>query len=476
MRWRGVAAVGMTVGLGVAWVGRPREPEPASEGVGEQERMPAVLECMAQARLLDADGAAVKKTVVQFRSIPSDMGSDRYTDAQGLAVWDDAPCGEEILALNRSPAGFGSPRTASAEDVAFGHTIALTYDPGRRVVGTVRGEDGAPLTHAVVTAGRNKSKTSDGRYEVLVSAIGDPRISVVGPRHHSESYVVPAAGPDGVARLDITLQEARVLTVWCRDGQRRGCYGRRHLHCANAQGILQGGCRALERSDDGTERFGCECAEGAGSVVSVGASVPFSATDTEIEFKVDPTTRVRGRLLRQGQPDRGWLVLKPALDPQYTPRRTVWMLRFPVDRQGSFDFGGVPPGSWRVQGTTSNLDPGEICGSRALTIQAGQTVDLGDLESMCPHNGGIEGWVLGLEQTARTCQSVHFEPADDQTAGTHDQVDCTPAGRFSIEGLAPGRWRVWEYGDRLRSAEVQVAAGLVTEVDIHLADRLEHRP
>ncbi|HEY5944739.1 MAG TPA: protein kinase [Kofleriaceae bacterium] len=147
-----------------------------------------------------------------------------------------------------------------------------------------------------------------------------------------------------------------------------------------------------------------------------------------VTLKLEPTTTISGRV--QG---RNWFGVK--VFARYKAGHRTWTLEAPIDKDGSFDLRGLPPGP-RVYGTTGPAGSGErtiVAGSnpKAISWSYGQTLE--PIVRSQQLGSGAQVWVVRGDHVVQTRQQLDgvLETATDIVESDLGLVgaDNTDAGR-----------------------------------------------
>jgi len=460
--------------VGLAWTGDApvQTAESPAEVVAQAEGLPVRMasskealertfsgECAARVRLVDPDGIAMEGQEVRVFLSPQENRPDRLTGPDGVAVWPGVACGSSARFSTSTEHGIYSSASASSSTIIAGETAELMVEPGVLVTGVVRGDDGQPLQGATVGHSKPTVTGPDGRYEQRVGRNGLNFLRARAPGHHSEFAEVVV--PEGVytAELDFDLKAGRHLTVWCRDGEKTGCFGTHDLSCRSAGSPPGGFCDPVD--DSAGHQFICECGDGEGVVRTATLQVEFGPDDTEVELAPEADIRVRGRLVLHGKPVRGHLFFRRVLDPDRSIEDAFSSLFVDVPANGVLDTADLAPGRWALE--ASGRSDGEFVEKNfdELVLVDGSDIQLGDLE--LSGAGAIEGVVHGAGEDDERMTMVFAEPANAETPGTQMMETTGPTGRFKITSLAAGQWRVWEMRDPSSAVLVDVEADIITD-------------
>jgi len=172
--------------------------------------------------------------------------------------------------------------------------------------------------------------------------------------------------------------------------------------------------------------------------------------------------QVVGRMLWHGQPVGGLVELQPV---DVSKRESGWhpsRHTGKVPASGAFELKDVAPGRWSMRviamadGARTELVLDEV------SLAAQEHLNLGDIE--VGGTGGMSGRVVTQPDSDSVVTVVFAEPASSDTLGARTQDFVSfPGAQFSLDGLSPGSWRVWDARDPASAVEVAVLSGENTD-------------
>lgn len=183
-------------------------------------------------------------------------------------------------------------------------------------------------------------------------------------------------------------------------------------------------------------------------------------THEAVEVVLEPGASIRGRVLEGSRPVTGAFTVHLEAEASRAGRRGIEGSFRNAD--GRFDVTGVPPGAWRVLVETARGRVGTSAGP--LEVRPGVTYDV---TVKMRAGATVTGCLRAANGQAAAGGRVVL--SDDET---HRQRTVTPGadGRFRLEGLPAGTWRVraWGPGGAPVETTVDLADGRETALDLDL--------
>lgn len=395
-----------------------------------------------EGRVVDPEGNPVAGANVQAaptaglspRDLPAD-GGEAVTGSDGAFSLTGFREGE-VLSLRVTRRGFAA-RTISGIETPLPEPITVELTPAARISGTVLDESGDPVagTRVVLTVETRfvaaAEVDAEGRFEMVDLAPGRFRLSALASGYLPETRDgIDLKEGSGVGGIDLVLRRGAVVEgrILAPDGS--PVAGARVMVLDQpAETDLGLAARPDTFADDeGRYQLG-GIAEGDRTVVAQHAEFRPARRQVKVQ---EGTTLLDLRL------SRGFEVSGRVTGPEGPVRGTTLRLMgtestLPATSgpDGAFRFEAVAEGSYRVEAET----PGYASAAEEVRV-AGSSVT--GLEIRLERGDAIAGRVLGLpfEDLAQV-QVVATSPA---RPGQRGQVDYE--GRYRVEGLGPGEWKV----------------------------------
>jgi hypothetical protein len=185
-----------------------------------------------------------------------------------------------------------------------------------------------------------------------------------------------------------------------------------------------------------------------GSVASVVAG------SGDLQIRLIANGQIRGRIRPPAGHDLVGLVVQAVGESG-----TSWPVR--VEPEGRFVVERIPPGAYRITARAGGL---VAASGPAVAVRAGEVVR--DIPVDLVHGGVVEGHV----RTAAGEPVVGAEVESNADLGVSPpRVATDGEGRFRIEGLAPGTWRLYVLGGgigEILKPVVEVQAGRTLRLDL----------
>lgn len=424
-------------------------------------------ECTAKARVVSiATGDPVADQSVSIHIDTKDKRPPEITDAQGEVEWAGVACGSDIVFHIESGLNIHTEASAVVWTGDDGAPTVLELDPGRHVRGHVMSAAGGPIAGATIGFSRRVETDASGAYTVAIPSATDWYLRVRAPGHASASEQIEPGPPGKDLIIDFTLDIAHHVQVTCDDGGAMRCFGEALVLCVERgadprePSNTHGSCRFDDTNDTGT----CECPPGPATVWAPFAEVDVDDTTDAVTLEPTDLAAVQGRMLLDGAPIKASGMLMALGLAEGGGLKT-----FQADADGGFTVDGVAPGVWRLEIMVWNGSE-MIERTFEVTVDGAATVDLGDLE--LGGTGKIAGRVTTDTPPLPEGLIVLASPADGQPRRTPSFTGVETDGRFTLAGLEPGPWVVWERRDAGNTRSVTVEADVISEVTLPLANGL----
>jgi hypothetical protein len=399
-----------------------------------------------EGRVVDPGGNAVAGASVQAApssgvspgDLPADgqaSGREAVTDGDGAFSLTGFRDGD-VVTLRVARKGYAA-RTISRIQTPLPEPLTVELTPSARIAGTVLDESGDPVAGArVVLTGEARfvaaaEVDSEGRFEMADLAPGRFRLSAVAsgylPAAHGGIEIKEGSGIEGI---DLVLRRGAVVEgrVLAPDGSPVAGARVAVLDQPAETDLGLAGRPETFADDEGRYQLG-GIAEGDRTVAAEHAGFRPARRQVKVQEGTTPLDLQLGR---------GFEVSGRVTSPE-GPARGAFLRLLGVESaspvtsgpDGSFRFEAVAEGRYRVEAET----PGYASAAEEVRV-AGASVT--GLEIRLERGGAIVGRILGLPfQDLAQVQVVATAP---DRPGQKGQVDY--GGRYRVEGLGPGEWKV----------------------------------
>ncbi|MDP2310846.1 MAG: hypothetical protein Q8P18_32810 [Pseudomonadota bacterium] len=391
--------------------------------------------CGLMVDVQDTAGAPLVARVVLEIALPRPDEQEIYVaeaGEDGVARFSEMPCSPITLTAQKE--GFVSTPRFDETTKESPH-IVVVMRAGRRVHGTVRDVDGAPIAGAEVgrnhRAGLGSSVTgADGGYSVWVE---DDPLTFLHASAHGYSAEIEGAPEPPEERIDFVLTPIHPVRVWCAGLADETCEGI-GLLCTTPWDPIYGDTCVF---DSDSREMECRCPIGEVAVRGGGRTVLVAADATEAWLDFRDTGVVTGRVLREGVPARcAASLLRLPLALEDLPRGGLVEAGAACDAEGRFEIDGVVAGDW--QALVRNGQRERLLLARH--VRAGERVDLGDIE--ITGGAAIEGVVVdgltGAPAPFETVIATRVPGPGERRIVKISEVDEDAA--FRVAGLPGGTW------------------------------------
>ncbi|MDP2310848.1 MAG: carboxypeptidase regulatory-like domain-containing protein [Pseudomonadota bacterium] len=392
--------------------------------------------CGLVVEVQDATGAPLVARVVLEISLPRPDEQAVYVAEaaeDGVARFSDMPCSPITMTAQKE--GFVStPRFD--ETATDSPRVVVVMRAGRRVHGTVRDLDGAPIAGAEVGAVAERGRPAsvltdaDGSYVAWVETDEPSYLYASAHGFDGDAEQVPESPEES---LDFALTPAHPLRVWCTGMPDESCEGIGLLCTAPWEPVSMKHCMF----DADARETVCTCPMGEVAVRGGGRTVLVAADATDAWLDFRDTGVVTGRVLREGIPARCRAAVgRIPLALEDLPRGGILIAGAACDAEGRFEIDGVVAGDWQPTVMSGEQERSLL----PRRVRAGERVDLGDIEI----TGGavIEGVVVdGLTGAPLPSELVIAtrRPGPGQRRMVKlSQVNERPG--FQFTGLPAGTW------------------------------------
>lgn len=368
-------------------------------------------------------------------------GRAARTDAEGRFVLEGLDMGDQ--SVRASHADYPS-LTRDVEIGEGSNSITLTFDAGLSVSGRVVDRGGAPVAGANAylrpagsgwRAGRAETGPDGsfviegmkpGEYEASASASG-----YSSPEETQRVTLVEGQAP---APLELVLSESavirgRVIGLESRDyADVRVSAASSEGRWGSSSGVDFEGAFLLEGVGPGTWTVQGRMSEG-GRVANAEVTLSEGALEASVDLDFGAGLTLKGRILRAGAPVDGARVFASR---EGAPEGASAM----TNSEGRYALSGLSPGEYLV---TAMEGFGEAAVERTIVLEGDGSLDL-EFPS-----ARIAGRVVRAADRKPLVGAVvsveHLDAEPDGWAGTGGAAS-DPEGRFAVEGLAAGAWRV----------------------------------
>ena len=433
-------------------------------------------ECALRVAVVDLDGRPVSGATVDARLNPGGKRAPQATPASGEVRFAGALCGASASVYLPPTAGhLDAFAIVQPEVIVAGEVVTLVADPGREAWEIVQDPSGAPIVGARVIGSVGEDTIhagddptgADGRYSLRVPTAPLVGLIATAPGHAMGSDDLVWADPDAPSqRLDLTLDPERHVTLTCLglDGGCRSAFAT----CEPAAGGSAHPCIHSAHTPEGEmdfERVACTCPAGWARIAAEGVHTEIGPDATEATLDFSTLGRIHARVLLDGAPAQGCIVFLQRAAPERPLNVFGWNSGPPAscDRggSGSLEMTGVADGSWMLQVRASGDGSSASRAYGPVEVRGNATVEVGDVEARW--GGAVEGVVQRADGEPLPYADVVAtpEPSVRGAAPIRDSTD--EEGRFRLDGLAPGTWRLSQGPPSDNGVGVQVDDGAVTD-------------
>ena len=326
------------------------------------------------------------------------------------------------------------------------------------IYGWIRDPDGVPVERARLAQADESITVTGGRYEIWLPA-SYRHLGVSAPGYYSSTLDLTESMRDsGEVEYDFVLSYSDDVTVYCAGLPGDSCVDML-LSCSTP--LMPMGEACHQRAGQTV----CDCPDGEAAIRGGGRATLIGPEDVEAWLDFRDTGSITGRVLSSGVPvtacDVGLIRVPMGLED--VPRGLVIAQKARCSSDGRFVLPGLVSGDWELMVRVE--DDYEDNSSRVLTprrLAPGQHLDIGDVELWA--GGGIEGVLYdGLtgRPTSGAVMATRQAGSDERITPMGDDADST--GRFHMDGLPPGTWRVFSLLSPHDSVLVEVEEGAITD-------------
>lgn len=402
---------------------------------------------------LETTPAPIRRAIVVLRS---EEGSqfEAVTDDAGGFAFTGLPAGRYTLQASKPghvPATFGSKRPGgSGTPIVVGAgqrvTAPMTLLKGSVITGTVRDEQGRPVTAAAVTAQRFAVSFQTGERTLQDVTIGSAGLAV--QNYAPEAFPGTATTDDrGVYRIFGLAPGDYVIAATLRPR------GSSPLVATDFHQITAADLQRADRLLRGTSAPPADTAttDRAGvsrvDYVAVYHPAAISAADAatislgpaeeragiDVLLRLVPTATIRGTLTSvNGLPIYNAQV--SVMDPSYGPGRVARSTRSNED--GEFVIAGIPPGRYQMEAAGY---PDRFYATAAVSLE-GRDITVALTAAVGPTLSGRIVFDGTLRAPAPSPLLVFLQRYPFSTGGPAYEV--LPDGTFKLTGVPPGRYRL----------------------------------
>ena len=409
--------------------------------------------CPFTVTVQDEGGLPLEQAQVEF-SVQTGHGSDTdavETDAGGQAHFPKAGCGVARVGVHHPD--YASKKRRDIDTVVE-QTLTVTLAQGIELRGVVLDTLDAPIPDAFVQAGDGHSRAgTDGRYRMRVdpSRLTEVRASAEGYRPSSEPLRLPADAQE--AELDLILEPAREVEVYCAGLPEDSCKGVMPIFCTHPWLPLGPVC-------SGENPTICECPQGQGAVRGGGQSVGVGSQDEVawLDFRVGGG--IEGRVTKSGVPSPCTAMITYIPQSIGDMTRGLAIMRMAeCDADGYFSVAGLHAGAWMVD-LRAGQDMSGASRQLPFIQVAEQMVDVGEIDF--DGGGRITGVVVdgltGQGKPGEAVVAVEGSPANPALPRTATAIS-TSEGHFILMGLDDGEYEVFVGSSPFQKVQVSVVDG-----------------
>ena len=409
--------------------------------------------CPFTVHVQDESGLPLEDARVEF-SVQTGHGGDSEeatTDEEGTAYFELAGCG--VAQVHAHHKDHSSKRRRDLDTVVE-QELTLTLVQGIWLRGVVVDTEDQPIGGASVRAGDGRTSTAqDGGYQVKVdpARLTEVRASAEGYRPNSEPLRLPADAQE--AELDLVLEPAREVEVYCAGLPEDSCKGVLPLMCTHPWLPLGPVCS----TGDPTV---CECPQGQGAVRGGGQSVGVSPQDEAVWLDFRLGGGIQGFVTQSGTPSACTAMATYIPQSLGDMSKGLAIVRVAeCDAGGNFSITGLHSGAWMV-----DLRAGQDMSGAARQLPfiqvADQMVDVGEIDF--DGGGRITGVVVdgltGQGKPGEAVVAVDADPENPALPRTATAIS-TSEGHFILMGLDDGDYEVFMGSSPFQKQKVSVVDG-----------------
>lgn len=412
--------------------------------------------CPVTVVVLDPQGAPLADAEVELEveTAASRSETTLWTDGAGEALFEQAACGVAELHVDTPEHPALSRRGL---DTLVETRFVVQLRAGAWLSGVVMDSEGSPIPGAKVWAGASWDRSEDdGQYGMWVdpSTLTQVKARAEGYRDHSEKLRLAEDAQE--ASLDLYLEEARLVEVYCAGLPEDSCESVLPIMCTHP--LLPLGTMCLP--DDPVT---CDCPTGQAAVRGGGQAVAVNPEDDVAWLDFRMGGGITGVVTQDGEPAACTATVT------YIPQSAADLSKglahtrlSQCDALGRFTALGLEPGVWMV-----DLRAGENLSAQSRQLPfievADALVDVGEIDFA--GGGRIEGVVLdaltgqGAPQVPVVAVETH--PDNPQLPRTATGFSVSE-GQFVLLGLDDGEYEVMVSTAPFRKVPVTVKDGVNT--------------
>jgi hypothetical protein len=409
--------------------------------------------CPFTVHVQDESGQPLEYASVDF-SVQTGHGSDNdeeITGPDGQAFFPKAGCG--VARVHAHHEGHASKKRRDIDTVVE-QDLTVRLVRGIELSGMVLDTLDEPIGLAYVSAGDARtSSNKDGTYSMRVdpAEMTEVRASAEGFRPSTEALRLPADALD--AELDLILEPAREVTVYCAGLPNDSCEGVMPVFCTHPWLPLGPVCEP-------EDPLVCECPQGQGAVRGGGQTVGIGPNDEVAWLDFRMGGGIEGRVTRSGEPSP--CMAMATYIPQTMGDMTKGLAIVRVtecDADGNFSIPGLHEGAWMVD-LRAGQDMTGASRQLPFTQVHDTMVDVG--ESDFDGGGRITGVVVdgltGQGKPGEAVVAVDAAPENPALPRTATSIS-TSEGNFVLMGLDDGDYEVFVGSSPFSKVEVSVVDG-----------------
>lgn len=409
--------------------------------------------CPFTVHIQDEAGQSLEYATVDF-SVRTGHGSDndtKLTGPDGQAFFPKAGCGVAQVHAHHDNHASKERRDI---DTVVEQELRVTLVQGVQLSGMVVDTQDDPVGMAFVSAGDSRTSTAmDGGYSLRVDPahLTKVRASADGYRPTTEPLRLPANAQD--AELDLVLEPARQVTVYCAGLPNDSCKGVMPLLCTHPWLPLGPICT----TDDPAV---CECPQGQGAVRGGGQSVGVGPQDEVVWLDFRLGGGIQGLVTQSGVPVPCTAMATYIPQSMSDMTKGLAIIRMAeCDAGGNFSIAGLHEGAWMV-----DLRAGQNMSGASRQLPYTQVyqemVDVGEIDF--DGGGRIIGVVLdgltGQGKPGEAVVAVDANPENPALPRTATAIS-TSQGQFILMGLDDGDYEVFVGTSPFQKEPVSVVGG-----------------
>lgn len=409
--------------------------------------------CPFTVHVQDQDGQVLEYATVDF-SVRTGHGSDndtKLTGPDGQAFFPKAGCGVAQVHAHHDHHASKKRRDI---DTVVEQDLTVTLIQGIQLSGMVLDTQDAPIGEAYVSAGDARTSSAmDGAYSLRVdpARLTEVSASADGFRPTTEPLRLAADAQD--AELDLILEPARQVTVYCAGLAKDSCEGVMPLMCTHPWLPLGPVCSPADP-------VVCECPQGQGAVRGGGQSVGVGPQDEVVWLDFRLGGGIQGLVTQSGEPAPCTVIATYIPQSVGDMAKGLAIVRVAeCDAGGNFSIPGMQEGAWMVD-LRASQDMSSASRQLPFTQVYQEMVDVGEIDF--DGGGRITGVVLdgltGQGKPGEAVVAVDANPENPALPRTATAIS-TSQGQFILMGLDDGDYEVFIGTSPFKKEPVSVVGG-----------------